>query len=218
MHVYIHTYTYKYFIYAHLYLWDHKCKSNYAVLQYMHIYICMCVCTCVSFTIRPTIEQTLNIYSHILFFTELRMHLKVNWLLRCWIKVSYKYRETKRVGLVLWWGVRVSQKLVPMISILKVRICLFVENREGKKGYFGTKNIYVYICLIHVVVQQKLMQHCKVIILQFKKRKKQPVQVTEIGNKNYFFTLHWEIQSNQACLDWCSDGNGVIFSVLCQKV
>ena len=86
-------------------------------------------------------------------------------------KVSYKYGETKRVWLVLWWGVRVSQKLVPMISILKVRICLFVESREGKKGYFGTKNIYVYVCLIHVVAQQKLMQHCTVIILQFKKKK-----------------------------------------------
>lgn len=157
----------------------------YNICIFISVYVC--VCTCVSFTIRPTIEQILNIYSHILFFTELRMHLKVNWLLWCWIKVSYKYRETKRVWLVLWWGVRVSQKLIPMISILKVRICLFVENREGKKGYFGTKNIYVYICLIHVVVQQTLMQHCKVIILQFKKKKKQSVQVTEIGNKNYFF-------------------------------
>ena len=71
-----------------------------------------------------------------------------------------------------------------MTSILKVRICLFVENRKGKKGYFGTKNIYVYICLIHVAVQQKLIHHCKMIILQLKKNK-QPVQVTEIGNRNF---------------------------------
>ena len=28
------------------------------------------------------------------------------------------------------------------------------------------KGIYVYIWLIHVVVQQKLMQHCKTIIFQ----------------------------------------------------
>ena len=92
---------------------------------------------------------------------------------------------------------RVSQKLVPMISILKVRICLFVESREGKKGYFGTKNIYVYVCLIHVVAQQKLMQHCTVIILQFKKKK--PIQVTEIGNKNFFFfqfTLRNSVKSS----------------------
>ena len=72
-----------------------------------------------------------------------------------------------------------------------------MESREGKKGYFGTKNIYVYVCLIHVVAQQKLMQHCTVIILQFKKKK--PIQVTEIGNKNFFFfqfTLRNSVKSS----------------------
>ena len=36
------------------------------------------------------------------------------------------------------------------------------------------EGIYVYIELIHVVVQQELTQHCKAIILSLKKRKKKP--------------------------------------------
>ena len=38
----------------------------------------------------------------------------------------------------------------------------------GKAGSFQWKQIYVYIELIHVVVQQKLAQQCKVVILQLK--------------------------------------------------
>ena len=37
-------------------------------------------------------------------------------------------------------------------------------------GRFKREGIYVYIQLIHVVVQQKPTQHCKTIMLQFKKR------------------------------------------------
>ena len=36
--------------------------------------------------------------------------------------------------------------------------------REAQEG--GDMEIYVYIELIHFVVQQKLTQHCKAIILQ----------------------------------------------------
>ena len=36
-------------------------------------------------------------------------------------------------------------------------------------GRLKRKRIYVYLQLIHVVVQQKLTQHCKPIILQLKK-------------------------------------------------
>ena len=36
--------------------------------------------------------------------------------------------------------------------------------REAQDG--GDMGIYVYIQLIHSVVQQKLIQHCKAIILQ----------------------------------------------------
>ena len=37
------------------------------------------------------------------------------------------------------------------------------DGREAQEG--GDMGIYVYIYLIHFVLQQKLAQHCKVIIL-----------------------------------------------------
>ena len=37
-------------------------------------------------------------------------------------------------------------------------------------GRLNRKWVYVYIWLIHIVVQQKLIQHCRAIILQFFKR------------------------------------------------
>ena len=43
------------------------------------------------------------------------------------------------------------------------------DGREVQEG--GDMGIYVCIWLIHFVVQQKLTQHCKTIILQLKKRK-----------------------------------------------
>ena len=39
----------------------------------------------------------------------------------------------------------------------------------GVGGRSNRDRIYVYIELIHFIVQQKLTQHCKAIILQFKK-------------------------------------------------
>ena len=41
------------------------------------------------------------------------------------------------------------------------------EVQEGENTYINSINIQ----LIHFVVQQKLTQHCKVIILQWKKKK-----------------------------------------------
>ena len=41
--------------------------------------------------------------------------------------------------------------------------------RETQEG--GDMGIYVYISLTHFLVQQKLTQHCKAIILQLKKKK-----------------------------------------------
>ena len=38
------------------------------------------------------------------------------------------------------------------------------DGREAQEG--GDMGIYVYLELIHFVVQQKLTQYCKVIILQ----------------------------------------------------
>ena len=50
--------------------------------------------------------------------------------------------------------------------------CDDLGGRDGDGGVGGMlkrKRIYVYTQLIHIVVQQKLTQHCKEIILQFKK-------------------------------------------------
>ena len=41
--------------------------------------------------------------------------------------------------------------------------------------------IYVYIYLIHFTLEQKLTKHCKAIILQFKKEKREVT--SEVGEK-----------------------------------
>ena len=50
---------------------------------------------------------------------------------------------------------------------------MFCDDLEGSDGEGGREDqegrdmgIYVYLQLIHFVVQQKLTQHCKAIILQ----------------------------------------------------
>ena len=40
----------------------------------------------------------------------------------------------------------------------------------GEEGRPKREGIYGYICLIHFIVWQKLIQHCKAIILQLKKK------------------------------------------------
>ena len=42
---------------------------------------------------------------------------------------------------------------------------------EGMAGRLKRKGIYVYLQLILFVVKQKLIQHCKAIIFQFKKER-----------------------------------------------
>ena len=39
---------------------------------------------------------------------------------------------------------------------------------SGREAHEGG-DIYIYLRLIHIVVQQELTQHCKVVILQLKK-------------------------------------------------
>ena len=59
--------------------------------------------------------------------------------------------------------------------------CDDLGGRDGDGGVGGMlkrKRIYVYTQLIHIVVQQKLTQHCKEIILQFKK-----IFLIKIGGK-----------------------------------
>lgn len=38
----------------------------------------------------------------------------------------------------------------------------------GEEGRSQREGIYVYISLIHFIAQQKVTQHCKAIVLQFK--------------------------------------------------
>ena len=45
--------------------------------------------------------------------------------------------------------------------------------RGSVGGRLKKEGIYVYFWLIHIVVQQKPTQHCKAMILQLKKRKKE---------------------------------------------
>ena len=59
---------------------------------------------------------------------------------------------------------------------------------QGVGGRLKREGIYVYIELIQVVVQQKLTQHCKVLIFQFKRKKpqnfhlkKKIIPLTQVG-------------------------------------
>ena len=45
------------------------------------------------------------------------------------------------------------------------------EARERGGGRLGREGVDIYLQLIHVVVQQKLAQHCKAVILQLKIKK-----------------------------------------------
>ena len=57
-------------------------------------------------------------------------------------------------------------------------LCDDLDGREsgggGRGGWEGERSkregIYVYIWLLHFVVQQKLTSHCKAMILQLKKK------------------------------------------------
>ena len=49
----------------------------------------------------------------------------------------------------------------------------------GEGGKSKREGIYAYIQLIHFVVQQKLVQYCKPIILQFKKKSESLCSILE---------------------------------------
>ena len=42
--------------------------------------------------------------------------------------------------------------------------------KVARKGGSRRRSLYVYLRLIHIVVQQKLTQHCKAIILRLKRK------------------------------------------------
>ena len=49
---------------------------------------------------------------------------------------------------------------------------------RGWGGRIKREGTYVYLWLIHSVVWQKPIQHCKAIILQFKRKKKKKKKLT----------------------------------------
>ena len=53
-------------------------------------------------------------------------------------------------------------------------LCDDLERRDGRweGGRHRREGIYVYLYLIHIVVQQKLTQLCKAVILQLKSKVK----------------------------------------------
>ena len=64
-------------------------------------------------------------------------------------------------------------------------LCDDLDGWDGGGGWVGGPKgeIYVYIYLIHSVIQQKLTRHCKAIILQFKKK------IIQAQKKNYLLLL-----------------------------
>ena len=76
----------------------------------------------------------------------------------------------------------------------------------GGHGRDVREGIYVYIWLIHFVVQQRLTQHCKAIILHFKKKERR--KWAELGCSEHRWAALWEkghllqgphLRSNKAC-------------------
>ena len=76
----------------------------------------------------------------------------------------------------------------------------------GGHGRDVREGIYVYIWLIHFVVQQRLTQHCKAIILHFKKKERR--KWAELGCSEHRWAALWEkghllqgphLRSNEAC-------------------
>ena len=80
-------------------------------------------------------------------------------------------------------------------------LCDDLEGWGGGRmgGRVKREGIYVYILLIHVIVQQKLIQHCKAIILQLKinlKNEKITTKKTPQDMKVQDQMLHKQILAN----------------------
>ena len=62
------------------------------------------------------------------------------------------------------------QKIKPKTKVLwDSCFWLCAETKLGVGGRFEREGIHVHLQLIHTAVQHKATQHCKAIILQFKK-------------------------------------------------
>ena len=81
-------------------------------------------------------------------------------------------------------GVVIDRHALPRVKQLVGKCCgaqgaqlpwVLCDDRAGGLGVGGRperEGMYVHLQLIHFVVQQKLTQHCKAVILQLKKKKK----------------------------------------------
>jgi len=70
-------------------------------------------------------------------------------------------------------------------------LCDDLEGRGGVGGRLQRKRVYVQLSLIHSVAQQKI-QHCKAIILQFKKKKTQlSISDLHFDNLKSFYMLRF---------------------------
>ena len=79
--------------------------------------------------------------------------------------------------------------------------------REWEGGLKGV-GLYLYLWLIHIVVQQKTTQHCKAVILQLKiNLKKEPIF---LPSSRYLEKLSFD----QHCCFWCHHGREDNFSLL----
>ena len=69
---------------------------------------------------------------------------------------------------------------------------------EGEREAHEGGDIYVYLWLIHTVVWQKPTQHCKAMILQFKKIKSHASEIGTFDNR----PVGWKSKSFLRELKW----------------
>ena len=79
-----------------------------------------------------------------------------------------RYTDTENLLMDTVGKERVGQIEVVVLTYICPSWCSVMT--QGMGGRLDREGIYVYIWLIHYVVQQKLTQHCKIIIVQFKKK------------------------------------------------
>ena len=62
---------------------------------------------------------------------------------------------------------------------------------------------YVYLCLIHIVVRQRPIQHCKAIILHLKKKKEMKVKKKSPAGKDNNSTTEYHLTSCFSIMLFC---------------
>ena len=70
-------------------------------------------------------------------------------------------------------------------------LCDDLEGRGGVGGRLQRKGVCVQLLLIHSVAQQKLIQHCKAVILQLKKKTQLSISDLHFDNLKSFYMLRF---------------------------